>query len=92
MMLYVSFANNIPRLINLLCLLRGHWKKISQFLANTVLSKIIFFCVITSFLLAGYNQSLRPESNFILFCILNYVTYIIIEHNCFIGKYCLLCS
>ena len=31
---------------------------------------------LTVFISAGYNKSLQRESNFILFCILNYVTYI----------------
>ena len=40
------------------------------------MNKLIIFVQLFVFAFAGYNQSLRGESNFILLCVFNYVTYI----------------
>ena len=47
-----------------------------HFSHSEYLNKLIIFVWLFVFLFTGYNQNLRWKSNFTLFCIFNYVTYI----------------
>ena len=40
------------------------------------LKKLVIYVCLSVFVYTGYNQRLQRESNFILFCIFDYVTYV----------------
>ena len=55
---------------------RGFGVVVFKLVIKALFEKLTISVWLSVFVFTGYNQSLQRESNFILFCTFNYVTYI----------------